>query len=255
MKPYGRASFVAAPALLCLDLQREQTAATGLEPEDARRCIEQCRRVLQHARAAGWQVAHVHRHDGSLAGTSRQSPPIEGLEPRPREPVFYRDRPSAFSSASFRDFVSRLGDPRLIVVGFSLQASVLFTAVASHELGVPLTVVQGALAAPASRRFSGEVIETVLLSVLSSFAEVVSADQLLQATGPLLAQAANHPEEPGMGAENLRGLGEVSVDHLREYILDLVQELASVAARRGDSSSAEALHTCWSQIREDEAQH
>jgi hypothetical protein len=58
-----------------------------------------------------------------------------------------------------------------------------------------------------------------------------------------------------MGAENLRGLGEVSVDHLREYILDLVQELASVAARRGDSSSAEALQICWSQIREDEAQH
>ncbi len=55
-----------------------------------------------------------------------------------------------------------------------------------------------------------------------------------------------------MGAENLRGLGEVSVGHLREYILDLVQELASVAARRGDGTSAQALQTCWSQIREDD---
>lgn len=55
-----------------------------------------------------------------------------------------------------------------------------------------------------------------------------------------------------MGAENLRGLGDVSVDHLREYILDMVQELASVAARRGDSASAQALQRCWSKIREDD---
>jgi hypothetical protein len=53
-----------------------------------------------------------------------------------------------------------------------------------------------------------------------------------------------------MGAENLRGLGEVSADHLREYILDLVQELASVAAHRGDAGTAHALQVCWSQIRE-----
>jgi hypothetical protein len=57
-----------------------------------------------------------------------------------------------------------------------------------------------------------------------------------------------------MGAENLRGLGEMSVGHLREYILDLVQELATVAARRGDATSAQALQTCWSQIREHEEQ-
>ncbi|HTI67270.1 MAG TPA: hypothetical protein VL460_06950 [Caulobacteraceae bacterium] len=55
-----------------------------------------------------------------------------------------------------------------------------------------------------------------------------------------------------MGGENLQSLGEMSVDHLREYILDMVQELASVAARRGDSTSAQALQTCWSQIREEE---
>ncbi|OYX36276.1 MAG: hypothetical protein B7Y99_02230 [Caulobacterales bacterium 32-69-10] len=193
MKPFGRDSFVPAPALLCLDLQREQADATGLAPEDARRCIEQCRRVLRHARRAGWQVAHVHRHNGANACLSEPSRPIEGLEPLPREAVFYRDRPSAFSSAPFRDFVSRLGDPRLIVVGFSLDASVLFSAVAGHELRIPITVVQGALAAPSLRGFSGEVMETVLLSVLGSFVEVVSADQLVEITGPLLAHAANHP--------------------------------------------------------------
>jgi nicotinamidase-related amidase len=191
MKPFGRHSFVPAPALLCLDLQRDQAEATGLSPEDGSRCIEECGRVLRHARRAGWQVAHVHRHNGSCL--SEPSRPIGGLEPLPREAVFYRDSPSAFSSMPFRDFVSRLGDPRLIVIGFSLDAAVLFTAVAGHELGVPITLVQGALAAPSLRGCSGEVTGTVLLSVLGSFVEVVSADQLVQVTGPLLAHAANHP--------------------------------------------------------------
>ena len=55
-----------------------------------------------------------------------------------------------------------------------------------------------------------------------------------------------------MDSGNYLSLKEVSVDHLREYILDMVQELASVAALRGDSMSARALQTCWVQIRDDD---
>jgi hypothetical protein len=55
-----------------------------------------------------------------------------------------------------------------------------------------------------------------------------------------------------MASEDLRGVGEMSVSHLREYILDLVQELAAVAAHRGDAASAQALHACWARIREHE---
>ena len=55
-----------------------------------------------------------------------------------------------------------------------------------------------------------------------------------------------------MGVENIRSLGQVSVDHLREYILDLLQELSSLAAHRGDATCAEALSTCWKDIRRDQ---
>jgi ethanolamine ammonia-lyase large subunit len=51
---------------------------------------------------------------------------------------------------------------------------------------------------------------------------------------------------------NYLTLKEVSVGHLREYILDMVQELASVAAQRGDSTSARALQTCWVKIHDEE---
>ncbi len=55
-----------------------------------------------------------------------------------------------------------------------------------------------------------------------------------------------------MEVMNSPALSDVSVHHLREYILDMVQELASVAARRGDAMSARALQTCWARIYEDE---
>jgi hypothetical protein len=53
-----------------------------------------------------------------------------------------------------------------------------------------------------------------------------------------------------MQTKELQGLNDVSVSHLREYILDLVQELATLASRRGDASSARALRACWIDIRE-----
>jgi hypothetical protein len=53
-----------------------------------------------------------------------------------------------------------------------------------------------------------------------------------------------------MEAKELQGLDDVTVNHLREYILDLVQELAALASRRGDASSARALRACWIDIRE-----
>lgn len=55
-----------------------------------------------------------------------------------------------------------------------------------------------------------------------------------------------------MEVMNSPALNDISVHHLREYILDMVQELAAVAARRGDTMSARALQSCWAKIYEDD---
>jgi nicotinamidase-related amidase len=195
MKPFlSSVPYESAPLLVCLDLQREHTAgALDVDLESAVKCADACKRVLRHARAVGWRIAHVQRHDGRMSALPELFRPIEGLEPRPREPVFYRDQPSAFASAAFRDYVERLAHPRLILIGFSLNASVLFTVMSGFETGAPVTVVEGALSAPSMRSLNGEVIETVLLDVLSSFAEVVTTSELLESAGALLVHAANHP--------------------------------------------------------------
>ena len=71
--------------LVCLDAQRanipEGDDRAALEVQGR---VENCRRILDHARMWDWNIVHVYHRRG--AG-GQQSPPIEGLEPRPNEPV------------------------------------------------------------------------------------------------------------------------------------------------------------------------
>jgi hypothetical protein len=40
----------------------------------------------------------------------------------------------------------------------------------------------------------------------------------------------------------------ITRDEAREYILDILQELAQLARKSGDSNSEEALAVCWQSI-------
>lgn len=192
---FVRPLFAAShPTLVCLDLQEEQLSSDFADERDRRRrCAETCRDVLARARRLDWRIVHLHRPPapGRVAGGSR---PIGGLEPRPTEPIFVRPGPSAFSSAAFRDYLKGAGHPQLAVIGFSLEGSALFTAVAAQEAGVPLSIVKGAVDAPAIGRVGGEVVETVLLGALGAFTEVLNVDDLFgRFAGAFTARAANIP--------------------------------------------------------------
>lgn len=128
-------SSLASPraALVCLDLQRGRQAGSATAPP-----LVQCRRLLSEARARRWPVLHVH--DRSLADPR----PIDGLEPRPTEPVFLRQGPSAFSNPNFRRAVHALGGP-LALIGYSLCDTVLATAFAAADRALPVEVVSDAV--------------------------------------------------------------------------------------------------------------
>ncbi len=183
------------PILVCLDLQQEQQAATSPgDRERRRRCVDTCQRVMAQARRLQWKIAHVHsspRRFGPLADGFK---PIPGLEPRPSEPIFYRQGPSAFSSGAFQEFLKRIAAPQLIIIGFSLDGSALFTAMSAQEAGVPVSIVQGAVDAPPMGLLGSDVVESVLLGVVRNFTEVLQVDELFErASAPYVNQAANLP--------------------------------------------------------------
>ena len=183
------------PVLVCLDLQQEQQAAhSPADRERRRRCIEACQGVLTQARRLRWKVVHVHLSSGRMGPLTAGAKPIPGLEPRPSEPVFYRQGLSAFSSAAFNEYLKLTTAPHLIVIGFSLDGSALFTAVGAQEAGVPMSIVQGAIDAPPMGLLGSDVVETVLMNVVGAFTEIVNADTLFErVAAPFVGQAANLP--------------------------------------------------------------
>jgi nicotinamidase-related amidase len=183
------------PILVCLDLQQEQqTASSPSDRERRRRCVETCQEVLAQARRLQWKVVHVHFSPGRVGPLAAGCKPIPGLEPRASEPIFYRQGPSAFSSGAFQEFLKRIAAPQLVIVGFSLEGSALFTAMSAQEAGVPAAIVQGAVDAPPMGLLGSDVVESVLLGVVRNFTEVVHVDELFErAASPYVGLAANLP--------------------------------------------------------------
>lgn len=168
-----------APArhLLCLDLLTSE-----LPPEDPRQParfrlpIENSRRMLHYARAAGWWVTHVHRR-ASLDAPARA---VQGLEPLPSERVLYRTGVSAFSNRTFRQVV-QAHRAELVILGFSLSASCLATALTAHDWNLPVTVVEDAFQPAAAGAPGVEALETISRSLAMPFVRIARTESF---TGP-----------------------------------------------------------------------
>lgn len=162
--------------LVCLDLQQANAPnEADLEDEDLRRKLANCRRILDHARAWGWDIVHVHsRHpEGPL------TKPIRGLEPRPCEPVMARSGVSAFSCRSFTELVDGALGAEIVLIGFCLATSCLATLFAAHDRGLATLVVEDAVAAAPRAATPPGLVEAAARTIAAPFARAVSTEQLV----------------------------------------------------------------------------
>jgi hypothetical protein len=138
------------PWLVCVEAQRLHFApdqgeiAAGLYPK-----VEACRRLLAHARAARWQVVHVHRRrrDTPPGRFDPELRPIEGLEPLPTERVYIRD---AARSLALKDDlcwqdVLACDRAQLLVVGHISARGIVELTSAAPAIGVELAIVEAAV--------------------------------------------------------------------------------------------------------------
>jgi nicotinamidase-related amidase len=158
--------------LVCLDLLMSE-----LRPEVAgqavrfRLPVENCRRMLAHARAGGWSVTHVH-HQAQPGCSAR---PVEGLEPLPSEPVLYRTGVSAFSNRTFRRTVQE-HPAELVILGFSLSATCLATALTAHDWRLPVTLVEDAFQPSADDAPELHALQTVTQALAAPFVRMARTD-------------------------------------------------------------------------------
>jgi len=155
----------------------------GVEP-----ALDEARRVLDRARAAGTPIIHIV-HDGGPGSPYDVRAEIgriaDKVAPKSGEATIVKTFPNSFAKTDLHDRLQAIGRKNLIFTGFMTHMCVSSTVRAAFDLGYQSTVVGNAAATRDLPRSDGGVVEAkalhnATLSALSDlFAVVVSgADDL-----------------------------------------------------------------------------
>jgi len=132
--------------LLCLDALRPSADSDASPPPSEPAWSANAARLLDHTREQGWSVGHVVSRRPRPGETPWR--PLRGMGPEPSEPVYHRERPSAFSSPDLRATLSGGARLEVVLCGVSAQGSALATALDAQRLGVRLTIATDAACLP-----------------------------------------------------------------------------------------------------------
>jgi nicotinamidase-related amidase len=177
-----RASDGPAPWLLCLNLNREYvTPGRPLNAFGGLAAASCARRLLYRARDLGWTVAHVQSRR-RLANSDSFARPIEGLEPLPSESLFIMRQRSALAHIDLRARLSAERPPAVYLVGFAFAHEGLATLFDAVDLGLPLRVIEDAVASPAIGDRTGAEIDRAALAIAASLSAIANSAEALEAT-------------------------------------------------------------------------
>jgi nicotinamidase-related amidase len=128
-------SFTSArgvPIVVFLDMQKEYTATPRLIAiPEIELALENCRKVLAHARSAGLPTVFVRWLNKSAPFFNAATPFvgwIDGFEPQRNEMIFERKQPSCYSSDGFSQLMEHGGN-HIVLVGFAGESACLSTMV------------------------------------------------------------------------------------------------------------------------------
>ena len=116
----------------------------GVEP-----ALEECRRLVERARAAGVPLLHVQHDSGPGSPydiTAEIGAIATPVAPAGEEPIIVKHRPSSFFETDLDARLKELGVENLILAGFMTHMCVNSTARSAFNLGYRPTVVAGATA-------------------------------------------------------------------------------------------------------------
>jgi nicotinamidase-related amidase len=177
-----QAIVAAHPLVVCLDLQRDRTAAPP--SNDTLQRITACQRILAHARQCNWPLIHVLRgEEGGGVGPGDLMGPIDGLQPRPFETVLLRTGLSAFSDRRFNDLVAGARG-QVVLMGVALGPACLATAFDAHDHGIEVTLVEDTLSVEAVRGLEPDTVRAVLQGVAGPFIRWTTSARMLRLGPP-----------------------------------------------------------------------
>jgi nicotinamidase-related amidase len=172
------------PTLVLVDLHHELLGGSEtLENTIPAEMIANCRTALRHARARGIPVAFTRQvaPSASMLGSPIYPRWIEGFEPKRRDMVFDRQRPSCYASAEFRDMADDIGGNYAVAGQFG-ELSCLSTAIDAFHRDHRPTFLTDALVSCSHEGLSAGAMLRALTRILSLYADVTRTQTWIAAT-------------------------------------------------------------------------
>src|SRR3984893_14966007 len=137
------------PILICADLQTEYlTEGRSHVITDAEAVTSRCLELLTLWRGNLWPVIHLKRiaQAAWFNPASNLTDWIADLKPRPGELAFEHPLPSAYSSTRFAEYMANMKNIRCVVLGFSVDETILSTVIDGFHRSHRYQIVSDAVA-------------------------------------------------------------------------------------------------------------
>jgi nicotinamidase-related amidase len=174
------------PILICADLQVEYlTEGRSHVITDADAIMSRCLELMTLWRDNLWPVMHLKRiaQAAWFNPASNLTNWIADMKPRPGELAFEHPLPSAYSSTRFAEYMSNLKCIRCVLLGFSLDETVLSTVVDGFHRSHRYQVVIDAVACRHGGIGDAESYKQSVVKVIGNFAGVLRSADLIGASG------------------------------------------------------------------------
>jgi nicotinamidase-related amidase len=176
------------PILVCADLQTEYlTEGRSHVISDADAITSRCLELMTLWRDNLWPVMHLKRiaQAAWFNPASNLTNWIAEFKPRPGELTFDHPLPSAYSSTRFAEYMSNLRNTRCVLMGFSLDETVLSTVVDGFHRSHRYQIVSDAVACRRTDAGHAATYKLAVVKVIGNFAGILGSDELIGASGKI----------------------------------------------------------------------
>src|SRR5450432_933785 len=173
------------PILICADLQIEYlTEGRRHVIADAEMITSRCLELVTLWRTNLWPVMHLKRiaQAAWFNPASNLTDWIAELKPRPGELAFEHPLPSAYSSTRFAEYMSNMKNIRCVLLGFSLDETILSTVVDGFHRSHRYQVVGDAAACRHPGMGDVDGYKEAVVRVIGNFAGIQGSSDVVRAS-------------------------------------------------------------------------
>lgn len=143
--------------------------------------IENCRMLLEAARAVRVPIAHFRRVRQGIHFNpcSPFTGWIDGFFPLPGEMIFERETLSCFDCHEFSQFISEISQPLIVLAGFDLEGRCLVTTIKARERDNMLWFIQDAIGGCPLGGLSSDTTRRAMIDLLCRHGEPLSTEEFI----------------------------------------------------------------------------